>query len=201
MILSDSKILEEIANGNIVISPFERSQLGSNSYDVRLGKWLRVYDESQMSYTLDSPYIEGEHRIPKIIPYIDAKKDNPTIDIEIPEEGFILMPNMFYLGATLEYTETHNCVPFLEGKSSTGRLSVNIHATAGKGDVGFCGHWTLEISCQVPVKIYPNMPIGQLIYFPVLGDVINSYNKKPDAKYSNQGSMPVGSQMFKNFKK
>lgn len=190
MILSDSKILEEIANGNIVISPFERSQLGSNSYDVRLGKWLRVYDLNGMGFDDEGHFF-----------YIDAKKDNPTIDIEISETGFILMPNMFYLGSTLEYTETHNCVPFLEGKSSTGRLGMSIHATAGKGDAGFCGHWTLEIRVEIPVKIYPNMPIGQLIYFPVLGDVINPYNKKKDAKYSNQGLMPVGSQMFKNFKK
>ena len=46
---------------------------------------------------------------------------------------------------TEEYTETHAHVPFLEGKSSTGRLGIDIHATAGKGDVGFCGNWTLEI--------------------------------------------------------
>ena len=201
MILSDSKILEEIANGNIVISPFERSQLGSNSYDVRLGKHLKIYDENHMSYTLDSPHIEGEHRIPKIIPYIDAKKDNPTIDIEIPEEGFILMPNMFYLGATLEYTETHIHVPYIEGKSSTGRLSIDIHATAAKGDVNFRGYFTLELSCKVPVKIYAGMPIGQITYFKVEGEVLQDYASKPDAKYSNQGSMPVGSQMFKNFKK
>ena len=201
MILSDSKILEEIANGNIVISPFERSQLGSNSYDVRLGKWLRVYDESHMSYTLDSPYIEGEHRIPKIIPYIDAKKDNPTIDIEIPEDGFILMPNQLYLGATVEHTETYKHLMFIDGKSSVGRLGIDIHATAGVADVGFIGTLTLEISVKIPVKIYPNMLIGQLTYHVVQGEVINPYNKKTDAKYSNQGSMPVGSQMFKNFKK
>ena len=109
MILSDSAILEEIANGNIVISPFDRSQLGSNSYDVRLGKWLRVYDERKMSEGWDAHGLEW-------ISYIDAKKDNPTIDIEIPEDGFILMPDMFYLGATLEYTETHIHVPYIEGK-------------------------------------------------------------------------------------
>lgn len=193
MILSDSKILEEIQNGNIVISPFDRSQLGSNSYDVRLGKWLRVYDRREMEFDFDT--MGGE-----LVRHIDAKKDNPTIDIEIPETGFILMPNQLYLGSTVEYTETHNLVPFLDGKSSTGRLGMSIHATAGKGDAGFCGHWTLEIRVEIPVKIYPNMPIGQLIYFPVLGEVINPYNKKPDAKYSNQGSMPIGSQMFKNFK-
>ena len=192
MILSDSSILTAIEKGDIVISPFERSQLGSNSYDVRLGSTLKVYDEASKNVAKDS--------YGKCFTYIDAKKDNPTIDIEIPETGFILMPNMLYLGSTLEYTETHKHVPFLEGKSSTGRLSINIHATAGKGDVGFCGHWTLEISCQIPVKIYAGMPVGQLIYFPVFGEVLQDYASKPDAKYANQGAKPVGSQMFKNFK-
>ena len=193
MILSDSKILEEIANGNIVISPFDRSQLGSNSYDVRLGKWLRVYDESQMGTAISYDNIDFK--------FIDSKKDNPTIDIEIPETGFILMPNQLYLGATVEHTETYKHLMFIDGKSSVGRLGIDIHATAGVADVGFIGTLTLEISVKIPVKIYPNMLIGQLTYHVVQGEVINPYNKKPDAKYSNQGSMPVGSQMFKNFKK
>jgi dCTP deaminase len=104
----------------------------------------------------------------------------------------------FYLGVTAEYTETHAHVPFLEGKSSTGRLGIDIHATAGKGDVGFCGHWTLEISVKQPVKIYAGMPIGQLIYFPVDGEIEVKYNKKANAKYSYQGNVPVESMMWKN---
>ncbi len=90
-------------------------------------------------------------------------------EFEIPEEGFVLEPNTLYLGVTAEYTESHAHVPFLEGKSSTGRLGIDIHATAGKGDVGFCNAWTLEISCIQPVRIYAGMPIGQLIYFAVEG--------------------------------
>ncbi|MEO7801507.1 MAG: dCTP deaminase, partial [Ginsengibacter sp.] len=99
---------------------------------------------------------------------------------------------------TAEYTETHAHVPFLEGKSSTGRLGIDIHATAGKGDVGFCGNWTLEISCKMPVRIYNGMPIGQLIYFPVDGTVREKYNQKNSAKYSGQPSKPVESMMWKN---
>jgi deoxycytidine triphosphate deaminase len=86
----------------------------------------------------------------------------------------------------------------LEGKSSTGRLGIDIHATAGKGDVGFCGHWTLEISVKQPVKIYKGMPIGQLIYFPVEGPIQVSYNQKKNSKYSNQPDKPVESMMWKN---
>jgi dCTP deaminase len=99
---------------------------------------------------------------------------------------------------TNEYTETHKHVPFLEGKSSVGRLGIDIHATAGKGDVGYCNTWTLEISCKQPVRIYAGMPIGQLIYFEVKGIVENSYSKKSSAKYVKRTMRPVESMMWKN---
>lgn len=176
MILSDKRILEEMEKRSILIKPFNRSDLGSNSYDVHLGGILATYEDH----------------------ILDAALHNKIKLIEIPDEGFILYPHVFYLGTTLEYTETHNHVPFLEGKSSTGRLGIDIHATAGKGDVGFCGNWTLEISVKQPVKIYKGMPIGQLIYFPVDGDIEVKYNDKKGAKYAGQPDRPVESMMWKN---
>ncbi len=176
MILSDARILEEIEKGTIVVSPYDRACLGSNSYDVHLGKFLAVYKDE----------------------VLDAKKHNTIEHFEIPEEGFVLQPDMFYLGVTEEYTESHAHVPFLEGKSSTGRLGIDIHATAGKGDVGFCGNWTLEISVKKPVRVYAGMPIGQLIYFPVDGEILVPYNTKKNAKYSGQPNRPVESMMWKN---
>jgi dCTP deaminase len=175
MILSDTRILEEIEKGTIKIVPYQRDCLGSNSYDVHLGRYLATYREH----------------------ILDAKKHNEIEHFEIPEEGFVLYPHVFYLGVTEEYTETHAHVPFLEGKSSTGRLGIDIHATAGKGDVGFCGNWTLEISGKQPVKIYRGMPIGQLIYFPVDGKIEVKYNEKKNAKYSGQHNKPVESMMWK----
>lgn len=109
----------------------------------------------------------------------------------------VLYPHEFYLGVTEEYTETHAHVPFLEGKSSTGRLGIDIHATAGKGDVGFCGNWTLEISVKQPVKVYAGMPIWQLIYS-VEGEIEVRYDQKKNAKYSKQHNKPVESMMWKN---
>ena len=176
MILSDTRILEEIEKGTIKIDPYRRDCLGSNSYDVHLGKWLAKYKDE----------------------ILDAKKHNLIEYFEIPEEGFILQPQVFYLGVTQEYTATHAHVPFLEGKSSTGRLGIDIHATAGKGDVGFCGNWTLEISVKQPVRVYKYMPVGQLIYFPVDGHISVAYNRKKDAKYSGQPDRPVESMMWKN---
>ncbi len=176
MILSDTRILEEIKSGTIKIEPYTRECLGSNSYDVHLGKYLATYKNREL----------------------DAKKHNEIEHFEIPEEGILLLPHEFYLGVTEEYTETHAHVPFLEGKSSTGRLGIDIHATAGKGDVGFCGNWTLEISVKQAVRVYAGMPIGQLIYFPVDGEIAIKYNQKKNAKYSGQPNKPVESMMWKN---
>ena len=106
-------------------------------------------------------------------------------------------PGKTYLGSTQEYTETRKYVPFLEGKSSVGRLGIDIHATAGKGDVGFCNHWTLEISVSQPVRVYAGMPIGQLIYFKVDGEV-EDYASKSSAKYNQRTPKPVESMMWKN---
>lgn len=176
MILSDTRILEEIAKGSIVIEPYDPACLGTNSYDVHLSKYIGLYRDA----------------------ILDARRHN-LIDItEIPEEGLVLYPDRLYLGATLEYTETHAHVPFLEGKSSVGRLGIDIHATAGKGDVGFCNHWTLEISVTQPVRIYVGMPIGQLIYFEVSGGIQTYYNRKGSAKYNQRSDKPVESMMWKN---
>ncbi|HLX12463.1 MAG TPA: dCTP deaminase, partial [Bacteroidota bacterium] len=117
-----------------------------------------------------------------------------------PKEGMILVTSKLYLGVTEEYTETHAHVPFLEGKSSIGRLGIDIHATAGKGDIGFCNTWTLEISVRQPVRIYAGMPIGQLIYFMVDGKIDVPYNRKRSAKYNKRTVKPVESMMWKNFK-
>lgn len=178
MILSDKKILEEIKKGNIVIKPFDLKNMGGNSYDVHLSKYLAQYIDKSL----------------------DAKKHNKIKHFEIPENGFMLKPGQLYLASTLEYTESYKHVPFLEGKSSTGRLGIDIHATAGKGDVGFCGYWTMEISTSKPVRIYAGMPIAQLIYYVVDGKVERLYNKKITAKYSYQEHLPKESMMWKNFK-
>lgn len=176
MILSDTAILEAIKEGTIVIDPFDRAALGSNSYDVHLSPHLALYE-------------------PEIL---DAKSHNLIAHFDIGPEGYVLTPGRVHLGSTQEYTETHRHVPFLEGKSSVGRLGIDIHATAGKGDVGFCNHWTLEISVHQPVRVYAGMPIGQLIYFSVEGTIETSYAQKTNAKYQSRSHRPVESMMWRN---
>ncbi|MCI4368747.1 MAG: dCTP deaminase [Thermoplasmata archaeon] len=177
MILSDKKIRSEMEKGRIVVRPYRADCLGSNSYDVHLGPYLAVYRDGAL----------------------DARAANEIREFRIPKEGFVLVPGQLYLGVTEEYTETHDFVPFLEGKSSVGRLGIDIHSTAGKGDVGFCNYWTLEMSVKLPVRIYAGMPIGQLIYFEVSGEVEHDYSGKKSAKYRTVSRHPTPSRMFLNF--
>jgi dCTP deaminase len=176
MILSDQAIREAIAIRSIVIEPYRPEALGTNSYDVHLSSHLALYRDE----------------------ILDARKHNEIEHFEIPDNGAVLLPGKTYLGSTLEYTETHHHVPFLEGKSSVGRLGIDIHATAGKGDVGFCNHWTLEISVAQPVRVYAGMPIAQLIYFEVRGEVDTLYSAKGSAKYNTRSPKPMESMMWKN---
>ena len=176
MILSDKHILDEIEKGTILIEPFRPDCLGTNSYDVHLGKYLATYTNREL----------------------DAREHNKIEEFKIPEEGFVLQPGVLYLGVTEEYTETHAHVPFLEGKSSAGRLGIFIHATAGKGDVGYCNTWTLEVTVIQPIRVYAGMPIGQLIYFVVDGEIETYYKDKRNAKYNQRTVKPIESMMWKN---
>lgn len=194
MIHTDTTILKEIENGNIIIEPFNRENLGTNSYDVTLGKTLKVYKDQYSQSFLTKMWRKF---FPKPL---DVKNKNPeTIEIEIPESGLILKPSEMYLGVTVEYTGTHNAVPILEGKSSLARLALKIHETAGFGDVGFCNHWTLEITVVYPTRIYPNMKIGQLSYHSITEKPLISYNKKASAKYTEVSNKPQASKMGENF--
>ncbi len=148
MILSGSEIKAQLGT-NIKIEPYCEEQLNPNSYNLTLHDELLVYEE--------------------II--LDMKRPNRFRRITIPEEGMVLQPNQLYLGRTIEHTETHNYVPMLEGRSSIGRLGLFVHVTAGFGDVGFCGFWTLEMFAMQPVRIYPGVQVCQIFYHSVEGDV------------------------------
>ncbi len=178
MILSDTRIRAAMDEGRIVIRPFDPECLGTNSYDVHLGPYLSIYQDAAL----------------------DARRPNAVTEFRIPKSGFVLVPGQLYLGVTEEYTETHGFVPFLEGKSSVGRLGIDIHSTAGKGDEGFCNYWTLEMSVKIPVRIYAGMPVGQLIYFEISGAVERSYSRKRSAKYRTVSRHPTPSRMYLNFR-
>lgn len=176
-ILTRAAILDRMDKGLIRIDPFSIECLGSNSYDVHLGHKLARFD----SYS------------------IDCAAYNKMSHFDILPEGYILYPGKVYLASTTEYTEAHDTVPYLDGKSSLGRLGISIHATAGRGDVGYCNNWTMQLHVIQPTHIYPGMVIGQLTFFTVDGPIDLPYRYKPEASYASRRHGPVESTYYKKF--
>lgn len=190
-ILLRDEILRELGSG-LDIRPFNEAQLNPNSYNLRLANELLVYDDV-------AEEVETVDGFVSFVPNcLNMAKDNPYHLIEIPEDGLILLPGVLYLGRTVEYTETHKFIPMLEGRSSVGRLGISIHSTAGFGDIGFCGYWTLEISCVQPVRIFPNVEICQIYYHTVAGDS-DSVTYDGGKYQHNEGIQP--SLLWKEFQK
>lgn len=170
--LTGNEIRIQVESGNIKIEPYDPENIGPNSYDVRLADTLMVYTEA----------------------VLDPRQDNRYREIKIPPEGLVLLPGRLYLGKTVEWTSNHGYIPMYEGRSSLGRLGISSHITAGFGDVGFQGNWTLEISVVQPVRIYPGLRIGQLYWHKPVGEITSNYH----GKYQGQrGIQP--SKLYEDF--
>lgn len=190
MILGGQTILDEVKAGNIQITPFDESRINPNSYNLTLGNKLLVYD---VGFTGMKQTLWGD-TIHVVDSPLDMKKDNPTKEIIIPEDGLLIEPGRVYLGTTNEFTFTDKYVPMLEGRSSIGRLGLMIHVTAGFGDVGFAGKWTLEIVPTQPIIIYPNIEIAQIYYHTITDNSV----KYTSRKYNNQDDV-VSSKLYMDF--
>jgi len=196
-ILTRSKITEELAAGRIRMEPNETidwrpteegGQMGPNSVDLRLSSNLLTY----VSFEKKLNSFDGLTE--RLVRPLDPESDNPTYAITIPSDGIVLYPGIIYLGSTIEYTDTPYHVPVIDGRSSVGRLGIRVHATAGKGDVGFRGQWTLEIDVVQPVRIYPGMKICQVSFETVEGKI-----EPYDGRYQDQTG-PTASRFYEGVK-
>lgn len=185
--LVDRDILDALQSGDIVIAPFDRAALGTNSYDVHLGPELRTY---------------RTHKGDGFFSPLDCKHSRETDPITIDSvRGFTLLPGVLYLGSTVEYTETLAHVPMINGKSSCGRLGLSVHVTAGTGDVGFKGHWTLELTVVHALIVYAGMPVAQLLWDTIMTSPEHPY-PRASSKYTNAHVPgPQASEMARNFAK
>jgi dCTP deaminase len=166
MILTGEEIRRRLGD-DVRIDPFNPTQLNPNSYNLSLHNELLVYEEV----------------------VLDLKQPNRFRRLTIPAEGLVLSPNQLYLGRTCEYTETHNLVPQIEGRSSIGRLGLFVHVTAGFGDIGFKGYWTLEMFAVQPIRIYPAVQICQIFYHQVCGEICEYSSEKYQNNRDIQPSM------------
>ena len=150
--LSDVDIKNSIKNKDIEISPLIEDFIQPSSVDLRVGADFRVFENHKYS-----------HIDPK-----SKQDDLTTLVTSSIEEPFVLHPGEFVLGTTFEKVSLSNMVVArLEGKSSLGRIGLLIHSTAGFVDPGFSGYLTLELSnvANLPIKIYPEMKIGQISFY------------------------------------
>ena len=148
MILSGDEIRKNLGT-NIEIDPFLEERLNPNSYDLTLHDEVMIYEEV----------------------VLDMQKPNRVRRRQIPKDGIVLSPNQLYLARTAERTTTHNFVPMIQGRSSVGRLGLFVNVTTGFGDVGFSGYWTLSMFAVQPVRIYPGIPICQIMFHQLVGEV------------------------------
>ena len=215
-ILTGSKIIEEVKNGNIEITDFDESRINPNSYNLRLAPTLKVYNGNP---SILERVKKGSVKTANFINPFDLKQKfgnvaildmnykNSTREVTIPSGGFLLEPGELYLARTVERTFTDKYVPVINGRSSVGRLGISIHVTAGFGDVGFDGTWTLEITAEKPVVIYPDVEICQIYFETVEGETDiqyqGRYQHQKDAeasKFNEKKFVYVGDAGFVNGK-
>ena len=149
MILTGSEIKKEVKKGRIVIDPFNIKDVETNSYDFHIDNILKVYKEDTL----------------------DAQNVNEMEEIIIPENGLLLDPNQIYIGKTQEVIGSDIYVPIIKGRSSTGRLGIFVNITADLIDLGSIKQCTLMLNSILPVKIYPNMSIGQVTFWTTEGEI------------------------------
>ncbi len=170
MILTGSKIAEEVRSGKIILEPFDEQYCNPNSYNFHLGSNITLYTEK----------------------VLDPKQKNGTHSITIPKEGLTLQPDTLYLAHIEEKIGSRHYVPIIKGLSSIGRLGLFIVITADLVDLGAVGQWTLQLHCVQPVTIYPGMAIGQITFWRISG--------KPmyyEGKYQHAAG-PISSLSFKD---
>jgi len=173
--LSGLAIREAVTNGSIVIDPFDPDRVGPNSYDLTLSPVIKMYASG-------GP--------------LDMKAENPVSCTTIPKEGMLLYPNNLYLCCTNEVAGSSKFVPCIDGRSSVGRLGIQVHMTAGFGDVGFIGQWTLEVLVARPIRVYPNSRICQVYFFNVENPEYAGLQQYSGKYVGSRGVIP--SQMFKD---
>ena len=153
MILTGSKIKDEIKAGNIVLEPFSDDQVNPNSYNYRLGSMIKCY------YKFD-----GNKALFK--------------EISIPQDGYVLEPGKMYLATTKEIIGSSKYAMSLIGRSSMGRYGLFLQVSANLGHTTYKHKWTLELVATLPIRLYPGMIIGQVSFWRNFGSA-----EKYDGKY------------------
>ena len=152
MILTGPEIARRVKDGSVGIDPFDPARLNPNSYNLRLGYRLLVFPPDLAELSTREAAVAGR-------------------DVIIPAEGYVLRRGWGYLAHTVEQVRCEGVVPVIDGRSSFGRLFTLVHCTAGFGDDGFDGQWTLEVVPLVrDVRVFAEDEILQVRFHSAVGE-------------------------------
>jgi dCTP deaminase len=191
-ILSGYAIRAAVDRGDIVIDPFRPEHVNPASVDLTLGRTCGMYVVQTFALMIGG----------MVLTRLDSKKDNEFQKFEIEERGLLLEPHRLYLLHTAERVRTDRYVPVLDGKSSLGRLGVQVHMTAGYGDPGFDGQYTLEVTAVYPTIVYAGMRFCQMRFHSMERRIeeVERGGMLYRGSYTGEASMgPVPSRSWKQF--
>jgi dCTP deaminase len=176
-LLNDREIRKAVAAEQIGIRPFSTDLLQPVSYDLTLSVNILVPRDDV--HAIDTSPPDDYNPDSKYYGRVPAWHQH-TRGRAIPG-GYDLRPQEFILGSTREEISLPpHYAARVEGKSSLGRLGIQVHITAGFIDPGFEGQVTLEIYNVAPwsVRLNEGMPIAQIVFEPV---------NPPEKDYSKTG--------------
>src|ERR1700736_71672 len=139
MILTGPEIVRQHGLGAIRIDPFNADQVNPNSYNFRLGRTVKVYKNE----------------------VLDPKIRQPTVSIEIPDDGLVLDSARIYLAHTAEVMGSDPFFPIVHGRSSTARMGLFVHITADLIDIGSYNQWSFQAPAGAPVRLLRRLLIGR----------------------------------------
>jgi dCTP deaminase len=181
-ILTGREIAKQRSEGRINIDPWDDDRINPASYDLSLGGEVKVYKNAVFPETSpDLNNLTPRWCVTSFLKQsaLDAAKDNEVHSFQLNEgDGFLIFPGIGYLMHTRERVFTEHYVPIIDGKSSIGRLFVKVHETAGYGDPGFDGQYTLEVTTMQPIHLYVGMRICQVRFHTVVGEVASYQDHK-----------------------
>lgn len=190
-ILSGPEIRRQLTIGTIRVSPFDERNLNPASLDLTLGhEVLEVLPRR--------PGVEIDVKSADLHDHVrfdfSLNSEHPP---DLPRGSFQLRPGRLYLMHTVERVATDCFVPVLDGKSSLGRIGVKVHETAGYGDPGFDGQYTLEVTCVYPTCVYAGMRFCQIRFHLLEGEPVLY-----EGNYRGEASMgPQPSRVWRQFQK
>jgi dCTP deaminase len=178
MILSNLEIIEAVKAGDIIIDPSPElpasgappSCFDSTALDLRLGDVIQI-PKRDLTYSFN---LKTPGRLAQFLK--DVYETHPISQ----SGGFTLEPRRFALANTFEKVTLpinpgRPCYAArIEGRSSYARCGLMVHLTAPTIHAGFDGRITLELINlgDYPITLYPMIPICQLIFETVQGEIL-----------------------------